>query len=152
MTFPTHFPASADRVAYGQDVYFLGFPYGINDAVALQENHLPMPLIKKACLSALIKDEEAGTTFLLDGHNNPGFSGGPVIFAALGQSFPLKFNVLGVVSGYRFDDEPAFLDDDPLPVTVRANTGIVICPSIEYALQEIRNNPNGVAITRKMPS
>ena len=60
-----------------QDVYFLGFPYDLtNDGGTINRN-FPIPLIKKGILSAIQVGEVK--TLLLDGHNNPGFSGGPVV-------------------------------------------------------------------------
>lgn len=63
-------------VIYGQDVFFLGFPYGLLGKFLLTEHGPPLPLVKKAAVSLFQSDE----VFLLDGHNNPGFSGGPVVF------------------------------------------------------------------------
>ena len=67
--------ASSMGMIYGQDVFFLGFPYGIVGKVAFTANGYPLPFVKRATLS-LIKDD----VYFLDGHNNPGFSGGPVVF------------------------------------------------------------------------
>ena len=69
--------AGSDGLVYGQDVYFLGFPYGVLSQVIFGEAGHPLPLVKRAAVSAF-----AGDVYLLDGHNNPGFSGGPVIFPA----------------------------------------------------------------------
>jgi len=72
---------TADMVI-GQDVFFLGFPYNYDSL--LQQSpfgNTPIPFVKKACMSAIIKSGE-DILLLLDGHNNPGFSGGPVCFSA----------------------------------------------------------------------
>jgi S1-C subfamily serine protease len=141
-------PASADGVMFGQDVYFLGFPYGItSDAASLNQGR-PFPLVKKACLSAVTQSDKGAKIVLLDGHNNPGFSGGPVVFCERGKPLASSFKVLGVVSGYRFAEEPAYHGGAPTPVTVRANTGIVICYNITHAIDVIRKNPNGALIPK----
>lgn len=64
--------------AFSQDVFFLGFPYGM----ALQLAHAgPDPTIafvKKGILSAQGAVEGVDLLYI-DALNNPGFSGGPVI-------------------------------------------------------------------------
>jgi len=70
-------PATSKGVIYGQDMYFLGFPYGFLGKHVFGSNGYPLPFVKRATLSLL-----DGTTYLLDGHNNPGFSGGPVVWKA----------------------------------------------------------------------
>ena len=37
---------------------------------------------------------------LLDGHNNPGFSGGPVLFKDRLKSGDNKYHLIGVISAY----------------------------------------------------
>ena len=44
--------ASSKDLTYGQDAYFLGFPYGISDMV-LGETGCPLPLVKRATVSSL---------------------------------------------------------------------------------------------------
>jgi hypothetical protein len=43
-----------------------------------------VPLIKKAIISATVH-EHGATVLLLDGHNNPGFSGGPIVYRDLNR-------------------------------------------------------------------
>lgn len=130
--------ASSDGVVYGQDTYFLGFPYGVLSTVEFAGTGYPLPLVKKALLSTF-----SGNVYLLDGHNNPGFSGGPVIF---GRNQALPTNVAAVVSGYRFSPEPVFLDQAATALTYRQNTGIVIAYKIELALELVRENPIGALV------
>jgi hypothetical protein len=68
----------------------------------------------------------------LDGHNNPGFSGGPVLFKEQEHG---KLKVAAVVSGYRFANEPVYHGEQKLPVTYRYNTGIVISYGIKHAVR-----------------
>ena len=67
--------ASAGGLIYGQDVYFLGFPYGYTGSFVLGRGGYPLPFVKKATVSLLDRKK-----MILDGHNNPGFSGGPVVY------------------------------------------------------------------------
>lgn len=139
-------PATTNGVIYGQDVHFLGFPYGIVSDIGTLNRGFPFPLVKAACLSAFIKDDNGASIILLDGHNNPGFSGGPVVFHEHGQPLSSGLRVMSVVSGYRFAHEPVFLGDAESPAVVRANTGIVITYDIKHAIELIQQNPNGVPI------
>ena len=68
----SHLPVSvsSDGLAYGQEIYFLGFPYNELGNVAFTEEGYPLPFAKHGILSMFDEDR-----FLLDGHNNPGFSG-----------------------------------------------------------------------------
>lgn len=140
-------PIGAGGAVYGQDVYFLGFPYGISPDSGSINRAFPFPLVKKGCLSAFTKENGANVV-LLDGHNNPGFSGGPVVFAQQGQPSTSRFKVMSVISGYRFAEEPAYQGGAATPITVRANTGIIISYDIKHGVEEITKNPNGVQINR----
>lgn len=122
----------------GEDVYFLGFPYGLSMQVETKLNSgFPLPLVKKATVSAL---QFGGKPLLLDGHNNVGFSGGPVARRGTreGQT------VIGVVAGYEADTESVRDEHgNETPYTYATNTGIVIAHDIKHALDMIRANPIG---------
>jgi hypothetical protein len=77
----------------------------------------------------------------LDGHNNPGFSGGPVLFKEQEHG---ELKVAAVVSGYRFENEPIYHGEQELPVTYRYNTGIIISYGIKHAVALATTNPIGV--------
>lgn len=136
--------ASSNQLAYSQDVYFLGFPFGLQDVNNAPLNRqFPIPLVKKAIVSAIINDA-GGNYMLLDGHNNPGFSGGPVVFKRGAEN---TFNVAGIISGYRVNHEPILVNNNPQnDIIHRANTGIIIAPMIENAVELIDSNPIGFEI------
>ncbi len=136
-------PTTMDRIGLAQDVYFLGFPYGLaNDAGHLNRN-FHAALVKKGILSAIWTDNGI-RKLLLDGHNNPGFSGGPVVFQPLENQYKkLELVVAGVVSGYRFEQSPVYMGDTQTPFGYRENTGIIIAYDIAYAVDLIRQNPIG---------
>ncbi len=77
-SFPLE-PSSAN-LSYGQDVYFLGFPYSLSGDVGELNREFPLPLVKKAIVSMMLPGENGLESLYLDGHGNPGFSGGPVVF------------------------------------------------------------------------
>lgn len=130
--------AASDGLGYGQDAYFLGFPYGVLSQVIVGDAGRPLPLVKKATVSAF-----AGDMCLLDGHNNPGFSGGPVVFGCGGTT---PDSIAAVISGYRFAPEPVFLNGAKTLLTYQQNTGIIYSFRIEAALNLIRANPVGALV------
>ena len=87
----------AGPVPESQQAFFLGFPYGIGDRFLKETGH-PVAFVKRVTVSTLF-----GKPYLLDGHNNPGFSGGPVVFCPPGRK---EFQVAAVVSGYRWASAP----------------------------------------------
>ncbi len=94
--YPTTF--SSANITIGQDVYFLGFPYNYDSLLCnMPGDKYPLPFIKKACLSSYIQSKGQ---FLLDGHNNPGFSGGPVCFKTADSN---TYRIAGVIASYRFE-------------------------------------------------
>lgn len=130
-------------LAYGQDMYFLGFPYRLQDEASGPINRdFPFPLVKKAILSAFMFGE-SDKYLLLDGINNPGFSGGPVIFT---EPNKYEYKVAAVISGYRFENEPAYLENEATTLSVRINTGIIIAYSITNAIDLIKSNPIGLVL------
>ena len=131
---------TAAGLTLGQDVYFLGFPYGLTSEVGELNQNFPFPFVKKATLSAI----DSNTNLLiLDGHNNPGFSGGPVVFSEVGKPAN-QLSVAGVISGYRFGKEPVYLKGKPTPLEFRYNTGIVLVYDIKHAVGLISQNPTGI--------
>lgn len=137
---------SSGGIAYGQDTYFLGFPYRLQDEASSPINRdFPFPLVKKATLSAIMRDH-IGNYLLLDGLNNSGFSGGPVVFKTITSN---EFKVAAIISAYRTNPEPINYQNQPNPQLIyRANTGIIIAYTIENALQLISANPIGFDINQ----
>jgi S1-C subfamily serine protease len=123
-----------------QEVFFVGFPYGLSIDGKLLNSGFPLPLVKHGIISAF--ENSPGEPFLVDGINNPGFSGSPVLIAGL----PSNPTVIGVVSGYRFEEQAVFKQNQKTGLNVQANTGLLIAYSIDYALDAIRKNPIGYRI------
>jgi S1-C subfamily serine protease len=122
-----------DGMAYGQDCYFLGYPYGLGFGGDVRPE---LAFIKKAILSA--SDRSSGVNLMfLDGHNNPGFSGGPVVFyRGAGTSV---MHVAGVIAGYRVEHNTIEVEGEVLPgALVQANSGIVVATDIAHVVETIR--------------
>ena len=118
-------PTSTGAV-FSQDVYFLGFPFDLN----LQTDGVTYPFVKKAILSAFTRDLNGVTIWFLDGINNPGFSGGPVVFCKSGTQ---DWHVAAVVSGYRTEEIAVHGTAGFVPV----NTGIILAYDIRHAIEAI---------------
>jgi hypothetical protein len=102
LTTTFEFPLDTSRIAYGQDVYFLGFPYGITLNGTNVNGSLPLPFIKRATYSGTFPLNAAkhSVLILLDGYNNPGFSGGPIVYKEpFSQGW--VYRLVGVVSGFQ---------------------------------------------------
>jgi hypothetical protein len=134
---PSELPmeASCAGLVYGQEVFFLGFPYGWVGKFRLTPDGYPLPFVKRATVSLLV-----GDVHYLDGHNNRGFSGGPVVFIQPGGC---EFKVAGVISAFRAVEEPVYLQGEKTPLVYSYNTGIIIMHRIETAIDIIRKNPIG---------
>ena len=135
---------SSGGLTLGQQVYFLGFPYGLAFGSAPAPPYFgDIPVLQSGIIAALdTRDPEANVLYL-DGQNNPGFSGGPIVFwhAESGQ-----FRVAGVIGGYRNEALPVLKSRD-LPnadahayndLYTRANSGIVLGYDIRHIVEAIR--------------
>ena len=123
----------------GQKVYFLGFPFGLGSEAGHLNQDFPIPWVKSGIVSAF---DSPDRVIYLDGQNNPGFSGGPVVIDE-----PNGVRVLGIVSGYR-PDRRAVLDrvGNVGPYTYDLNSGIVVVHDAGHIAQIASSNPAGVQV------
>ena len=141
--------ASMEGLGFGQDVMFLGFPFGWDSSAAGLGTHFPLPFVKAGIVSAITT--ESPRSIYIDGHGNRGFSGGPVVFVQR-KGGKKTYQVAGVVSYYptpilepiRNKDGKVFLDGDGEPTAYFAeNPGLVVAHNVEYAMELIDLNPIG---------
>lgn len=122
----------------GQDVYFLGYPNFSNTQFnTFIDSAGFLPLIKKGIFSGAIKINRYHL-FFIDGQNNAGFSGGPVI----NYDYESKgMKLFGIISGYF--NENKFIRDkgkiDP-EKSFSENSGIMYCYPIDLAIAIIMKN------------
>jgi S1-C subfamily serine protease len=144
VTFPLE--PTAGGLTLGQQVYFLGYPYGLGTPGSLgpaPPGFGEIPFLKSGIISAMDDRDPEASILYLDGQNNPGFSGGPIVFWHSGTG---RFRVAGVVRGYRNEALPVLkrkkLDDPRAPayndLYTRANSGIVIGYDIRHIVDAIR--------------
>ena len=125
-------------LVYGQEVYFLGFPFGWQGDGAVN-NEYPLPYVKRAIVSML--DFPPSPMLVLDGINNVGFSGGPVAF----KNQTGHWQIAAVVSGFNSVREAVFEGRTNIPAsyTVEQNTGLIDATPLDSVLDLIRANPIG---------
>lgn len=130
---------TTDGISLGQDTYFLGFPYGKYSPDSKINSNFPFPFVKKATFSAFKFTEDKGGLLYLDGHTNPGFSGGPVVFFDRKTS---ELKICGVMRGYlphegkidtEYLNEGGEIEKDYL--LYDENSGIIIIQRIEDAIK-----------------
>jgi hypothetical protein len=117
--------ASAGGVYMSQDVFFLGYPLN------LQLSMSTLPMVKRGIISqrAIINGVNV---WLVDGMNNPGFSGAPLVFTSA-TGYPADWNVLGVVGSY-VNQEIAVQGGAGV---VPTNSGIIVVYDIKHATDAI---------------
>jgi hypothetical protein len=143
LTFPLI--ASSGGLTLGQQVYFLGYPYGLGNSISAPTppGFGEIPFLKSGIVSALDDRDPQASLLYLDGQNNPGFSGGPIVFWHPESG---SFRVAGVIRGYRNESLPVLKRkqlDDPTAkayddLYTRANSGIVIGYDIRHIIEAIR--------------
>jgi S1-C subfamily serine protease len=137
----------SDSYFLGQEAYFLGFPYGLYTSFV--NNTHAVPLVKHAYVSATVacsaverNGSEKDRLILLDGLNNPGFSGGPVVAPDLSSS-KHQFRFIGVIRGFRPDKVPLNTNGQSDPnSTVATNSGIMVVIPIDR-VEELIRQANG---------
>jgi S1-C subfamily serine protease len=139
---------TAAGLTLGQQVYFLGYPFGLSTfgSVSAPQGFGEIPFLKSGIISALDTRNPQANVLYLDGQNNPGFSGGPIVFwhAETGM-----FRVAGVIGGYRNEALPVLKRKDLKnpqarahnDLYTRANSGIVVGYDIRHIVDAIRAAP-----------
>lgn len=136
-----------------EEVFFLGFPLGLQIDGLQLNNGYPLPLVKHGIISYFSPGAK-GEPNLIDAMNVVGFSGGPVV-QVKDQNNP---TVYGVISGFRAFAREVLQNGkgcnalrqtgkqcDELVFT--ENTGLTVFYDINYALDAIKKNPIGFLIT-----
>jgi hypothetical protein len=147
------------NIGFGGDCEFLGFPYGGGWKIRRSSSNewVWLPYTKHCTVSARVEEGGLGI-WVLDGINNEGFSGGPV----LSQTGPSQ-RVFAVISG--FHQEPLEVMPEPAPgqtqassvppppelpgqqssqrQVVEANSGFILAFDIQPAIKAIQANPIG---------
>ena len=130
-----------------EEVRFYGFPHGLSTPLS---NGFPVALVKRGIVSGFFGTPlGSGTESLyIDGHNNPGFSGGPVVAIRNGE-----YKVAAVIASYRHNfqrvygtDSSGKIDGSKVVGYLPENTGITLAHNIKPALDIISKNPIGLSL------
>ena len=151
------FPLDADAggLTYGQQVYFLGFPFGWDGGAEHVNRGFSMPFVKSGVLSAVISEDT--TKIYLDAQVNEGFSGGPLVFVPNDRPprSGTEFKVAGIVVNYPTPrirpiinhQGDQILDEHNHPIGIRENPGFVVAIGIKHVVDLIDQNPTGLPLT-----
>jgi len=121
---------------FGQVVWFLGYPYDLHTHVANGE----LPFIKRGTMSAIDGSNPKAEVIYIDGFNNSGFSGGPVLYWDFTSH---AYRLIGVVQGFRDDHATVVVNGQHLPTPFVVNSGILIAYHIRHAVQAIMAQETG---------
>jgi S1-C subfamily serine protease len=119
-----------DSVTFGQQIWFLGYPYGLGT----QFSNAEIPFIKRGTLSAIDTSNRDAVLWYIDGFNNPGFSGGPIIYWDFNKH---AIRILGVVKGYKFENAKVLVNGVEQDTNLLVNSGILVGYSIKHAFDAI---------------
>jgi len=144
--------ADSDGAYMGGDCEFLGFPFGGGWRATFENGQTAwMPFTKHCTVSDLPPKDIR--VWILDGINNEGFSGGPVIFL----TGPAQ-KIMAVVSGYITEPTDVIPSALRKPATrslatnnavtspkprINVNSGFMVAFDISYAINAIHNSPIG---------
>ena len=122
--------AKSEETFASQDCFFLGFPYNLYSDVSKNNDSFPVPFIKKAIFSLFTGNESSEKIYYLDGHNNPGFSGGPVVSNIISEN---KFKICSIISAYLVQSNKL----EKTTLIYGENSGIIVSYSALYITEII---------------
>lgn len=117
----------------GQQVWFLGYPFGDTALTSRLENEF-LPFIKRGTVSAMNGSRPEAVVLYIDGFNNPGFSGGPIVYWQFRRH---AYRILGVVQGYRNDTAKILVNGKQIDTNLLVNSGILTAYSIKHVVEAI---------------
>jgi S1-C subfamily serine protease len=121
-----------DGVTMGQQVWFLGYPFGGMGSPG--PNNMVIPFMKRGTMSAMDGANPDAVVLYIDGFNNPGFSGGPIVFWNFTSH---TYQIIGVVQGYKEDTAKVLVNGVHMDTKLLVNSGILIGYSIQHGLDAI---------------
>jgi S1-C subfamily serine protease len=121
---------TTESVLFGGEVYFLGYPYGLHTLFGAEY----IPFIKKGVLSAIDSTDPTASVVYIDGFNNEGFSGGPVVFFDAQKK---TWKIIGVVQGYLPEAAKMQIKKEMVDTRTLVNSGILVAYNIKHVLETL---------------
>ena len=91
--------ATSQDITYGQEVFFLGFPFWLSQISNAVIGRYQVPIVKRGIVSGMLGGKNEVKRLIIDGLNNPGFSGGPLVYVPL-ENPRLAWRVAAIVTSY----------------------------------------------------
>lgn len=118
----TNVEFTIDDLSLDQDVYFLGFPFGLKTEVGNLNNNFPIPFVKKGICSSIDNTSPDTTGIWIDGYSNPGFSGGPIVFRDTSTG---NFKIAGILEGHLPEPINVIYGEEETKLYVKSNSGLI---------------------------
>lgn len=122
-------------VTMGQQVWFLGYPF--LEGLSSHWSNGEAPFIKRGTMSAVVGTNPDAILLYIDGFNNAGFSGGPIVFWDFEEH---AYKILGVVKGYKPEAAKTILNGQPVDTNLLVNSGILVGYSVKHAIDAIEKD------------
>lgn len=124
---------SEESPTIGGQVYFIGYPFGLH---TLYSNGEYLPLVKEGTFSGLDNSDPEEMVYYVDGFNNPGFSGGPLVYI---DNATHAWRICAVVQGYKPESIKTRVKGQDIDTGLLANSGILLAYPIKYALEAVES-------------
>jgi len=132
----------SQNTPFGDTGFFIGFPYGFyTEGNSSINSGYPLPLVKKASFSGVVMIQ--GFKYdVYDGFNNPGFSGGPMMFKDYRETVHNKWYLAGVVKGYypQTNSVSGKIGKQKATFKYKENSGIVAVTPSRYITSIIKDH------------
>jgi len=125
---------SNSGVTFGQQVWFIGYPFGLESKFMGGKT---FAFLKRGTMSAIDASNPDAIVLYIDGFNNPGFSGGPIIYWNFTTH---KYELMGVVKGYREEATQQDINGQLVDTQILQNSGILIAYSIKHVTDAIKES------------
>ena len=137
----------------GQSVRFLGYFPSVRTSPLPGYRKRGAPLVMSGIVSGFHFDETgaAGPSLWIDGHNNKGFSGGPVVFQPAEAPSPeeCRWRIAAVISGYvPAPVEIRTMAGRPAAAVAIGNAGLLRAIPIRTVRELVMRNPVGFRLDR----
>jgi Trypsin-like peptidase domain len=127
---------------FGQQVWFLGYPL---EGLGFRYKSATFPFIKRGTISGIDALDQDAIVYYIDGFNNPGFSGGPVVYWNFVRH---AYEIAAVVQGYREEAAKTMVNGKQVDTQILVNSGILVAYSIDHAMKAIEQRQKELQVSQ----